>query len=145
MSEENKAAAMREFVAALSANDSEKAASLCTDDVVWVNPFGTFKGKEGLKRYFDWTAQTTRDFKVSETGNGILVQGDKAFFEHTVSGVIQGEKYNILTICAYVFDDGKIKELRTALDRLSLAEQASSKWLPKKLVSSIVSQMGRGL
>ncbi|MDW7730154.1 MAG: nuclear transport factor 2 family protein [Bacillota bacterium] len=145
MSDEEKAEMMREFVKALEIFDQEKAYSFCADDLVWVMPMKTYKGKEELREFFKWLSDTVKDYKITETGNGILVQGDKAFFEHTMSGIMQGEKVSYLALCAYEFKDGKIKELRTVFDRLSIAEQASSKWLPKKFVNTIVSQMQKGL
>jgi ketosteroid isomerase-like protein len=145
MSNEEKAEMMREFVKALEIFDLEKAYSLCADDLVWVMPMKTYKGKEELRSFFNWLRNTVKDYKITEKGNGILVQGDKAFFEHTMSGIMQGEKVSYLALCAYEFNDGKIKELRTVFDRLAIAEQASSKWLPKKFVNTIVSQMQKGL
>ncbi len=145
MSDEKKAEMMREFVKAFESNDFKKAASFCSDDIVWHTPMSTFKGKEELKRYFDWAAEAIKDYKIAETGIGILVQGDKAFFEHTFSGTMQGEKAAFLAICAYEFTGNKIKECRTVFDRLSIAEQASSKWLEKKFVNTIVNQMQKGL
>ena len=44
-------------------------------------------------------------------------------------------------MCAYEFSDGKIKEVRAAFDRLSLAQQAAKGWLPKMLVNFIVKKM----
>jgi len=145
MSEDKKAEIMREFVKTFEANDFEKAESLCTDDLVFEMPIGTFKGKEELRHYFNWKAENIKDYKVTEAGNGILVQGDKAFFEHILSGTMQGEKAEFLAMCAYEFSDDKIKTVRVLFDRLSLAEQASSKWIEKKFVNTIVNQMQKGL
>lgn len=145
MSEDKKAEIIREFVKAFESNDFGKAATLCSDDIIWHTPLGTFKGKEELKRYFDWAAETIKDYKITETGIGILVQGDKAFFEHNISGTMQGEKGSILAMCAYEFTGNEIKECRTVFDRLSIAEQASSKWIEKKFVNTIVNQMQKGL
>ncbi len=145
MSEDKKAEIMREFVKAFESNDFDKLATLCTDDIVFEMPLGTFHGKEELKRYFNWMAENIKDYKITETGNGILVQGDKAFFEHTMAGTMQGEKATFLAICAYEFSDDKIKTARSVFDRLSIAEQASSKWLEKKFVNTLVNQMQKGL
>jgi len=145
MSEDKKAEMMREFGKTFESNDFNKLDSLCADDVVMSTPMGTFNGKEELKLYLNWMADNIKDFKSTEAGNGILVQGDKAFFEHTFSGVMQGEKAEFLAMCAYEFHDDKIKTVRTVFDRLSIAEQASSKWIEKKFVNTIVNQMQKGL
>ena len=145
MSEDKKAEMMRELVKTFESNDFEKAESLCTDDIVMSTPMGTFKGKDELKSYLNWIADNIKDLKVTEAGNGIMVQGDKAFFEHTFSGIMQGEKAEFLAMCAYEFSDDKINKVRTVFDRLSIAEQASSKWIEKKFVNTIVNQMQKGL
>ncbi len=133
MSEKEKAELMREFIKTFESNDFEKVASLCSDDIVVEMPLGTFQGKEEFKHCFNWMAENIKDFKVTEAGNGILVQGDKAFFEHTFFGIMQGEKAQFLAICAYEFSGDKINKVRTVYDRLSIAEQASSKWIEKNL------------
>ena len=145
MSNESKAEMMREFVKSFEALDTDKAISFCTEDFEWLTPMKHFKGKEGLKQFMKWLAETVKDYNISESGIGILVEGDKAFFEHTMSGIMQGEKVSFLAICTYEFSGDKIKACRTVYDRLAIAEQASSQWLPKKLVSTIVNQMQKGL
>jgi ketosteroid isomerase-like protein len=145
MSDKEKVEMLREFVKALEKFDLEKANSFCSDDFIWVLPMKTVKGKEALREIFNWLKETVKDYKIAETGNGVLVQGDLAFYEHTMSGVMQGEKVSYLAMCAYEFKGDKIKECRTVFDRLSIAEQASSKWLPKKFVNTIVNQMQKGL
>jgi len=145
MSEMEKVEMMRDYVQSTESGDFEKAMQFCLDDIVWETPMGIFKGKEGLQKYYTWLVENVKDCKITETGNGIVVQGDKAFFEHAISGVMQGEKVSFLALCAYEFSDNKIKKLRTVFDRLSIAEQASSKWLEKKFVNMIVNQMQKGL
>jgi len=141
-----KAAIMRDFTSSFQVNDFEKAISLCSDDVTWETSMGKFNGKEGLKRYFDWVAENVKDYKITETGLGILEQDDRAFYEHTISGIMQGEKVEFLAMCTYEFSGDKIKNLRTVFDRLSIAEQASSnQFIPKKLVNTIINQMQKGL
>ncbi len=82
-----------------------------------------------------------QDMTATETGNGIIVEGNKAFFEHIIAATVQGRRAEVLAMCAYEFSDGKIKEVRAAFDRLSLAQQAAKGWLPKMLVNFIVKQM----
>ncbi len=141
----SKADMMREFVSFIESNDFDKASAMCTDDLTWESSNGTFLGKEGLKRYINWMAETVEDYKITETGSGIIEQGDKALFEHTMSGVIEGEKVSFLAMCVYEFSGEKISKLRTVFDRLAIAEQASSQWLPKKIVNTVVNQMQKGL
>ena len=144
MAEEKIPGIMREFVKTMAKGDVEKALSFLTDDAVWVNPDGTFKGKEELRRYLTVMCQNMQDMTVTECGNGIIMQGNKAFFEHVIGGTIKGKKCEGLAFCAYEFSGDKIKEVRTAHDRLLMAKQVATgpgKWL----VNMIVKQAEKGL
>lgn len=144
MSDEKIASIMRDFVKTLGERDVEKTLSFLTDDAVWVNPDGTFKGKEELKRYLTVFSESMRDVTVTETGNGIIVQGNKAFFEHVVAGTVEGKRAEALAMCAYEFSDDKIQQVRTVYDRLLMAKQAAG-GLGKWLVNLIVKQAEKGL
>ena len=141
MTNEEIANIMRDFAQTMAKGDVEKTLSFFTEDGVFVTPNGTFKGKDELRRYFCAEAESLQDRTVTETGNGIIVEGNKAFFEHIIAGTVQGRRAEVLAMCAYEFSDGKIKKVRSAFDRLSLAQQAAKGWLPKMLVNFIVKQM----
>ena len=145
MNEEKIASIMHEFIESLEAADVEKSLSFFSEDGVWINPNGTFKGKEELRRYLTNLAQSMRDMKVSETGNKIIVQENKGFYEHVVAVTIEGERAEALAMCAYEFTDDKIQEARTVYDRLLIAKQVAKGWLAKRLVNSIVKQAEKGL
>ena len=144
MAEEKIPGIMRDFVKALGERDVEKTLSFLTEDAVWVNPDGTFKGREELRRYLTVFFEPIRDMKVTETGNGIIVQGNKAFFEHVLAGTMGGKKFEALAMCAYEFSDNKIKEVRTTFDRLLMAQQAAT-GLGKWMVNMVVKQAEKGL
>jgi uncharacterized protein (TIGR02246 family) len=145
MNDEKISGIMRDLIKSLEANDVEKTLSFFTDDGVWVNPNGTFKGKAELRRYMTAEAQTMKDVKITETGNKIMVQGDRAFYEHDIAATIEGKRVEGLAMCAYEFSGDKIREVRTVYDRLLMAKQAAKGWLPKKLVNSIIKQAEKGL
>ena len=144
MADEKIASIMREFVKTLGKEDIEKTLSYFTEDGVWINPNGTFKGKEELRRYLTVLSESMQDVTVTECGNGIIVQGNKAFFEHVIAGTMKGERAEVLAMCAYEFSGDKIKESRTTYDRLSMAEQAAT-GLGKWMVNLIVKQAEKGL
>jgi len=144
MAEEKIANIMRDFVKTMETGDVEKTLSFFAEDGVWINPNGTFKGKDELRRYFTVFYQSMPDVKVTETGNGIIAQGNKAFFEHVISGTSQGQGFEGLAMCAYEFKDGKIQEVRTTYDRLLMAQQAAT-GLGKWMVNLIVKQAEKGL
>ena len=145
MNEEKIAGIMRNLIKSLETGDVEKTLSLFAEDGVWVNPNGTFKGKEELRRYLTNSAQSMRDMTVTETGNKIIVQGNKAFYEHIIAVTIEGKRAEGLAMCAYEFTDDKIQEVRTVYDRLLIAKQVAKGWLAKRLVNSIVKQAEKGL
>jgi uncharacterized protein (TIGR02246 family) len=144
MPEEKIPAIMREFVKTMSDGDVEKTLAYFTEDGVWVTPNGTARGKDELRRYLAGMYDQMKDMKVKECGNGIIVQGNKAFFEHVIAGTMQGKRAEGLAMCAYEFEGDKIKETRTTWDRLSMAQQVVS-GLPKMMVNMIVKQAEKGL
>lgn len=145
MSEAKIKSAMHDFLNALTERDVEKALSFCTEDAAWVTPQGTFKGKGELKRYVTWLNQTTPDLKITETGIGIVAQGNNGVYEHVLSGTFEGMKWEILAMCAYEFSEEKIQNIRTVYDRLWMAKQVVKGMLAKKAVNSIINAAEKGL
>lgn len=140
MNDEKIAGIMRDLIQSLETNDVEKTLSFFADDGVWINPNGTFKGKEELRRYMTSSAKIMQDVKITETVNKIIVQGDRAFYEHDIAATIEGKRAEGLAMCAYEFTNDKIREVRTVYDRLLIVKQAAKGWLAKTLVNSIVKQ-----
>jgi len=145
MAEEKIPSIMREFVKTMEDGDVEKTLSYFTEDAVWVNPNGTFRGKGEIRRCTAAMYDQMKGMKVKECGNGIIAQGNKAFFEHELSGTAGGRKVAFLALCAYEFEGDKIKEARTTFDRLSMAQQAVKGGLPKMMINMIVKQAEKGL
>ena len=140
MTNEEIANIMRDFVETMTKGDVEKTLSFFTEDAVWVEPNGTFKGKDELRSYLSAQAKSMEDRTITEAGNGIIVERNKAFFEHVLGATVQGRRAEFLAMCAYEFSNGKIKEVRSTYDRLLIAQQAVKGWLPKMLVNFIVKQ-----
>jgi ketosteroid isomerase-like protein len=144
MSEETIKTLMRDAVASLCKGDVEKGLSFFAEDATWVTPEGTFQGKEELRRYLTWMAGVP-DLTYTETGIGILVQGNQAVFEHLFEGTYEGTRCKWLALCAWEFSDGKIQRMRTVYDRLSILDQAAKGWLEHTIVSSLVNRAEKGL
>jgi hypothetical protein len=51
----------------------------------------------------------------------------------------------VLAMCAWEFNNGKIQRMSTVMDRLSMARQGAKGWLAKWLVNSIVKRAEKGL
>lgn len=145
MSDQNVENVVRDFVGALFKPDLDKVLSMCAEDVEWVTPQGTFQRKDGVKRYWTWVTATNSDLTYSDSGIRVMVQGDKAVYEHVIGGKFKGMKWQIPVMCAYEFKDGKVQHLRTVYDRLALAKQAAKGCFAKRIVNSVVKQTEQGL
>ena len=145
MAEEKIASIMRDVSKTLETGEVEKALSFFAEDGVWVTPNGTFKGKQELRRYLTYMAESMRDVTIRETGNKIIAQGNKAFYEHVIAATIEGKRVEGLAMCAWEFTNDKVQEVRTVYDRLLMAKQAAKGWFAKTLVNSIVKQVEKGL
>jgi len=145
MAEEKIADIMRDFVKVMAEGDVEKTLSFFTEDAEYTCPMGSFSGTQEIKRFMTVQSSMMEDAKVTESGNGIIVDGNKAFFEHVISGSYQGKRTEVLAMCAYEFEDDKIKKVRSAFDRLLMAKQAAPGWFAKTMVNFIINKMETGL
>jgi hypothetical protein len=123
----------------------DKSLSYLADDATWETPEGTFSGRAELKRYLSWIAEFVPDLTITECGIGIVVQGNRAAFEHTMEGTIEGTHCKWLALCAYEFSGDKIQKIRTMNDRLTLLNQAAKGWLEETVVHSLVKRAEKGL
>jgi len=145
MTEVNIENLMREYFKAEEQGDVEKALTFWTEDGIWVSPFGTFKGKEEIKHYLTWLAKSIQDKTITDTGIGIMVQGNKAFGEHIMGGKMAGVSGEVLVMGSWEFSNGKIKRMTVVLDRMMIAKQIAQGWLPKKIINSIIKKLEKGL
>jgi len=147
MSEEKIVSIIRDFVEAYEKRDVEKMLSFLTEDVVWVDHVGTFKGKEEAKHFLTWEAQTTPGLKIRDAGIGIMVKGNKAVYEHVFDSVsLDGGKcHGMSGIGVFEFKDEQIQQHRLLYDRLSVVKQTAKGWFAKKVVDAIVNRWEKGL
>lgn len=145
MNEKKAKETMRDFLATWEKGEIDKALAFFTDESVWVNTHGTFKGVAQIEKYLKWVPTAFKDFKVTEHLAGIIVQGDTAVIEHELSGVFNGEKWSQPSISVWEFKDEKISELRTYGDTLFIAQQVAKGPVEKLAVSSIVKASRAGL
>lgn len=144
-SDKSNGSLISELAGALEAGDLDKILSMFTDDIKIVNPFGTFEGKAEVERFLSWNLENVRFEKISEEGIGMLVEGDKAFYDHKVVCQVDGTHAEFLVMSSYVFSSGKFKLWRQVFDRLGIAEQTASGFLPQKVVGVIVQKARKGL
>jgi ketosteroid isomerase-like protein len=145
MTEEERKNTVRGFLMAYEERDLERALAFLVEDASWTTPAGTYRGKDALRRYLTWEFDMVPSLTVTETGAGLMVQGNQVLIEHTLAGTIRGEPCEWLGMCAYDFREGKIQEVRTVYDRLSLLKQSATGWLESKIVNAVASQAESGL
>jgi ketosteroid isomerase-like protein len=153
MSEEKIVSVIRDFVEAIVKRDVEKTLSLLTENVVWVQPEGTFKGKEEVKRLLTWLPKSFwySQLKVRDAGVGILVKGNKALHEQIIEGVsAHGRTFEASAMSVFEFSGEKIQQYRTLCDRMTLGKQGCGKegyggWLDRKILGGILNTWEGGL
>ena len=142
---EEKRKIVREFLAEYEKRNMEKALAYLTDTASWVTPVAKYEGKDEVRRYLAWEFETVPSLTINETGAGLMIEGNQALIEHTLAGTVRGEPCQWLAMCAYEFGDGKIQEVRTVYDRLTLVQQSTTGWLESKIVDAVASQTESGL
>ena len=145
MSDEQIKAAIRGFIKSMIDGDVTKSLSFLAQDVVWVAPQGTFKGSAEVQKYLTWMKQVAKDYKITENGIGILVQGNNAAIEHNIAATTNNMKWEIPALCVYEFKDDKIQNIRSFYDRLAQASQVVKGVIPKMAVNSVVKATVKGL
>ena len=145
MSEEQIKASIRGFLKAMVAGDSKQAASFLAPDVAWTGPGGTFKGAADVVAFAERIRKAVKDYRITENGMGIVVQGNTGVIEHNIAGISDGRKWEIPAICIYEFKNDKIQNMRTFYDRLSQAQQAAGGLIAKTAVNSVVNAMEKPL
>lgn len=153
MSEEKIVSVIRDFVEAYVKQDVEKTLSFLTEDVVWVQPEGTFKGKGEVKRLLAWLPKSFwySQVKVRDAGVVILVLGNKAVYEQIIEGVSgHDRKFEAPAISIFEFSGEKIQQYRTLCDRMTLGKQACGEqgiggWIDRKILGGILNTWEGGL
>ena len=138
MSDEKNVSIIREFIKSMEGSDVEKTLSLFTNDGSWTCPIGTFQGSTELRRFF--SSSTVTDVKFTEYGNGVIIQGDRASFEHILAETIQGRKTETPASLMLELKDGKIQRAHLVFDMLSVLKQAAKWWQGRPLINFIVKQ-----
>ena len=135
----------RNLVDSMEKKDIEKSLSYFTEDAVYHTPVGIFKGKDEIRRYFAWMAESFSELKFTDEGVGIIIKDNIAAHQSTYSAKDEIPRFPLRHICTAEFKGDKIKNHWTLTDRLSLAEQATKNPITRKVVNSIIAQSEKGL
>ncbi len=146
MSEQEMENTIRSFVDALEKKDVERALSFFTDDATWFTTQGTFTGKEQIKKYGEWLANSLTDIKFSDDGIGIIVKDNKAVYQTKYSAEYKGTIIKVGNVCTYEFSGDKIKNHWIITDRLAMAKQvAKGHPIAARVVNSVIARTEQGL
>jgi len=147
VSEEKIVTVVRERSEASMKRDVEKMLSFLTEDVVWTNNEGTFKGKEEVKRLLTWETQRVTAVKTRAAGIGTIVKGNIAVHEFVFEGsTSDGRRFGeIPVIMVEEFSGEKIQRHREYFDRISMAKQGAKGWFERTIVGAIVNRIEKGL
>jgi ketosteroid isomerase-like protein len=151
MSEEKIVSVIRDFVEAYVKRDVEKTLSFLSEDVVWAQPEGTFKGKGEVKRLLTWLPKSFwySQIKVRDAGVGILVKGNRAVYEQIIEGKAH-RTFEAPAVSIFEFSGEKIQQYRTLCDRMTLGKQGCGKqgydgWLDRRMLTGILNTWEGGL
>jgi ketosteroid isomerase-like protein len=153
LSEEAILSVIHDFFEAYVKQDVEKTLSFLAEDVVWVQPEGTFNGKGDVKRLLTWLPKSFwySQVRVRYTGIGVLVKGNKAVCEQTIEGMsAHSRTFEAPAISVLEFSGDKIQQFRTLFDRMTLGKQGCGKegyggLLDRKILGGILNTWEGGL
>ena len=145
MAENKKEKAIRDYVDALEKKDVDRALTFFTNDATWTNSEGTFNGTEEIRNYTLWMMKALTDLTFTDDGVGIIVEGNKAVYQHIFEGTNNGAKIKASSICTYQFDGDKCSKHFTTTDRLTMAQQAATGPIAGIAVNAIVKRIEKGL
>jgi limonene-1,2-epoxide hydrolase len=93
---------VKDFYAAVNANDVDKAMTLVADDAVFVNPLGTFRGAEEVRGFL------VRSGSVTFEHNNFRATGGRVVYDFKVKDDVYGRVIAKGTDGLTIVDDGKI-------------------------------------
>ena len=95
MSDEQVKGYIRGFIKAMVAGDSKQTAAFLAPDAAWTGPGGTFKGATDIAAYTGRIKNAVKDYRITENGMGIVVQGNTGVIEHNIAGITDGKKWEV--------------------------------------------------
>lgn len=143
---------VEEYVAAYEARDVDRLLAMFADDAELTVAPGTFRGKEAIRRLFEWDAQLSPTATVRDAGIGVLVSGRTAVCERVISERYHGIPFQEEAASIVEFDDaGKIRRMRSYYDKLDIMDQIASRYpgisgkLFRRMTGYLVAQGRKGL
>jgi len=127
-------------------------AQLFAEDGDWRVGPGTFTGKDGVRRLFEWDVSLSPTLTSQEEGVGIVAKGTVGFRAHRVEQTAEGIPISYPCLSVFeVNEAGKIQHVRSYYDKLGIMHNIASKypgvkgWFFRKMVNTLVAQGEKGL
>jgi ketosteroid isomerase-like protein len=122
-------AKLDEYTDAYQARDLDRLMALFADDAEVTLAPGTFRGKDAIRKLYEWDAKLSPAVRVRDSGIGVLVSGRTAVRERVISLTYEGIPYEEEAATIYEFDDaGLIRRQRSYYDKLALMHQIASRY-----------------
>jgi len=141
-----------EYVAAYEKRDIDGIMALYADGAELTLEEGTFRGKDAIRRVFEWDAKLSPTAQVRDSGIGLLVSGNVAVSERVISASAEGIPYEEPTATIYEFDDdGLIRRHVSYYDKLALMHQIALRYpgirgrIFRRMTGYLVAQGRKGL
>ncbi|MFB0503706.1 MAG: nuclear transport factor 2 family protein [Candidatus Bathyarchaeia archaeon] len=137
---------IQNIIEAFNKKDLTRLISFFEDDAIIIQPEGTFRGKEEIKRYHSWSFSNFPDLTLME--KDFISEENKAvleFVKEWPSARGGSDKQQFPGLASFEFRNGKVQQSHDYYDRLLIAQQGASGWLEKKIINAIVNRMDKGL
>ncbi|MGZ4556212.1 MAG: nuclear transport factor 2 family protein, partial [Mycobacteriaceae bacterium] len=102
--------------------------SLFSEDAELVAAPGVFRGKDAIKKFFQWDADLSPTVTVDDVGIGVAVAGQTTVvWERVIHLTYEGIPYHEDAVTIVEFDDsGLIRRYRSYYDKLAVVDQVAS-------------------
>lgn len=112
---------------AYQARDVERLMGLFADDAELTWATGTFRGKEAIRKVFEWDVRLSPTAVVRPAGVGVIVSDHTIVSERVVNLTAEGIPYEERAVTVLEIDDaGLIRRMRSYYDKLAIMHQVAS-------------------
>ena len=133
---------IQNILEAFNKKDLTRMLSFFADDLIFIRPEGTFKGKEEIKRFYTWMYSNYSEIRLTE--KDFIVEGNKAVVELVSEGASArggNKKQRIQALTLFEFRNGKVQQVNDYYNQLLIAQQLAIGWFEKTIVNAVVNRM----
>lgn len=142
----------KRFRSAYEARDVERMMELFADDAELTWAVGTFRGKDAIRKVFEWDVRLSPTAAVHDAGIGVVATDHAVVSERVVDLTADGVPYHERAVSVMEVDEaGRIRSLRSYYDKLEILHQVASRYpgvrgiILRLVTGSLVRLGSRGL